>query len=178
MSLSPHYQFSLIFQATSCKDNKDVIKADLFFSPTKKSNSHFSSVNSAVEFSLAASPEHSVSPKGITVNKGGKTTHNSQISELLHKLSVIHAAPWPTGTSPHQFQLHSFYPHLSTNPEISQVWRSHFQLHQHLQGFTLSKPHLTRLWVILGTEITRKDHGRKMLPAPFPDKWTDMNLHT
>lgn len=36
MPLSPHYQFSLIFQATSCKDNKDAIKADLFFPQQKE----------------------------------------------------------------------------------------------------------------------------------------------
>lgn len=36
MPLRPHYQFSLIFQATSCKDNKAVIKADLFFPQQKE----------------------------------------------------------------------------------------------------------------------------------------------
>lgn len=102
MSLSPHYQFSLIFQATSCRDNRDVIKADLFF-PQQNQAILISPVNSAVEFSLAASPEHSVSPRGITANKGGKTAPNSEISELLHKLSVIQAAPRPMSTGPHHF---------------------------------------------------------------------------
>lgn len=36
MPLSTHYQFSLIFQATSCKDNRDVIEADLFFPQQKE----------------------------------------------------------------------------------------------------------------------------------------------
>lgn len=153
MLVSPHHQFSPIFQATSWKDREHLIQAEFFFPPTKRSNSHFSCVNSAAEFSFAASVDCSVSPRSITVNKGGKPTHNHEISELFHKLPVTHAAPRPVGTSLHQCDSTSFshavfipISQSGLKSAMSEAVTS-IQLHQHLQGFTLSKPHLISICV-------------------------------